>query len=155
MYRQGQHSAKNSEYVCGIPLPNTDNRRQINTLSNKCTLYGRFKGHSRARSHILACSDNSTRNAEGAKNEPEEQISLPEIGENEPIMEPTVDEIKNKIDEQTRAKLPPDVLRYLENWVMKKHTWVEICDGKLFCQVNLTVGVVKLKSSFRLIGLKV
>ena len=68
--------------------------------------------------------------------------TVPEIDENEAInIEPT-DEIENKIDEKTRLKIPPDVLEYLETRVMKKHTWVEIVDEKLFCQVNLTTASV-------------
>jgi len=117
---------KNSEYVCGIPVPNNYNPKKI---------YGRFRGHSQAAGHILASSQNGTINAEGIKNDGGEPISLPQIGENEAInIEPT-DEIKTKIDKKTRAKIPPDVLEYLESWLMKEHTWVEICDGKLFCQV--------------------
>jgi len=44
---------KNSEYVCGIPVPNNCNRRKIND---------RFKAHSQAMGHILACAQKGTRN---------------------------------------------------------------------------------------------
>ena len=129
-----------SEYVRGIPVPNTYN------LSKMYSLHTRFKGHLHASGHILACSDKGTRNAEGVKNKPEEQISLSEIDENEAInIEPT-DEIENKIDKKTRLKIPPEVLEYLETRLMKEYTWMEIIDGKLFCQVNFTTaGVVKCK----------
>ena len=132
MYRQGRSlNKKNSEYVCGIPVPNNYNPKKI---------FAQFKNHSRASSHILACSHR----AEEVKNKPEDPIYLSEIEENETIkMEPTEGKIsifnfENKIDEKTRLKLPPEVLEYLETGVMKKHTWMEIIDGKLFCQVNLT-----------------
>ena len=139
---------KNSAYVCGIPVPDNYN-------VTRTTIYDRIRFHPRSSRHILACSSKGTRNAEGAKNEPEDPISLSEIEENEAIMEPTGDEIKNKIDKKTRVKIPPEVLEYLETRVMKKYTWVEIRDGKLFCEVNLTVGVLKFKAGFRLIDLKV
>jgi len=124
---------KNSEFVSGMPVPNKFTRQRI---QNRC------KNHSKAKCHTLACNP---RNPEG-------ETSLPEIDENEAInIEPT-DEIKNKIDEKTRLKLPPEILEYLETRVMKKHTWVEIIDGKLFCQVNLTTAsVVKFKASFRIL----
>jgi len=128
MYRQGRWlNKKNSKYACGIPIQNNCN-------FTRTKIFARFKGHSRANSHILACSD--------------------KIEENETIkMEPTEGEIsifnfENKIDEKTRLKIPPEVLEYLETRVMKKHTWMEIIDGKLFCQVNPTVGVVKFKGGF-------
>ena len=72
----------------------------------------------------------------------DERISLPEVGENGAIkLEPT-DDIGNKIDNTTRPKISCGIMEYLENRVMKKHTWVEICDGKLFCQVNaITAGI--------------
>mgnify|MGYP006944981260 CR=1 FL=1 len=113
---------KNSEYVCGIPVPNNYNRSKI---------YSRIRGHSRASSHSDACSHKGTRTAAGVKqggknaavsvvlllpvpqktilvvnNQPKEQISSPEIGENEAInIEPTEAEIKNKIDAKTCAQL--------------------------------------------------
>ena len=126
-------------YARGIPvIPNNYNTNVLNAR-----LSARFRAHSKAIIHLLACSDKGTRNADGVKNETEEQISLPEIEENEAInIEPT-DEIENKIDEKTRLKIPSEVLEYLETRLMKKHTWMEIIDGKLFCQVNLTTaGVV-------------
>ena len=68
------------------------------------------------------------------KIEQDERTSLPE---NDAIkMEPT-DEIANQIDNSTGVEIQPEILEYLENRIMKKHTWVEISDGKLFCQVNL------------------
>jgi len=79
----------------------------------------------------------------------DEIISLPEVGKNEAInMEPT-DEIGNKVDNSTGVEIPPKILEYLETRIMKKHTWVEICNGKLFCQVNLAT--LQLLG-FRLIG---
>ena len=67
----------------------------------------------------------------------DEIISLPEISKNDAIkMEPT-DDIGNQIDNSTGVEIQPEILEYLETRIMKKHTWVEICDGKLFCQVNL------------------
>jgi len=143
---------KNSEYVCGIPVPNNYNTKRLTGLNT------RFKRHWQANSHILACTPNAdgVKNDPGEneainieptdeiKNKPEDPISLSEIEENETIkMEPTEGEIslfnfENKIDEKTRLKIPPGFLEYLETGVMKKHTWMEIIDGKLFCQVNLT-----------------
>jgi len=33
--------------------------------------------------------------------------------------------------------IPPRILEYIEAWdIMKKYTWVEICDGRLFCKVG-------------------
>ena len=71
----------------------------------------------------------------------DERISLPETGKN--------DEVGNKIDNSTGVEIPPKILEYLETRIMKKHTWVEICNGKLFCQVNLAT--LQLLG-FRLIG---
>ena len=71
----------------------------------------------------------------------ERNVSL-EIDENDAIkMEPT-DEVENKIDNSTGVEITPEIFEYLENRVIQKHTWVEICDGKLFCQVKATTAVL-------------
>jgi len=118
----------NSEYISGIPVP--DKLEQPTYL----VLGRRFFQHAHGSGHSLACSQLGE--SQGKQNR-------------EGVAEATDDEIKNKLDEKTRLKLPPEVLEYLETRLMKKFTWVEICDGKLFCQVNLTTaGVAKLKTSY-------
>jgi len=109
---------KNVEYVYGIPVPNNYKPHKI---------YGRFRGHSQASTHILACK----RNAEGVKNEPEDPISLAEIEENEAIkIDPTEAEIENKrLEEETS-------LNYIENTLKPKFDWLQLSEGKLFCKVR-------------------
>jgi len=103
-------------------------------IHSRGDLSARLSKHSKGSTHFLACE----KSEEGEENE---AINI---------------KIKNKIDKKTRLKIPPDVLEYLETRVMKRYTWTEIRDGKLFCQVNLTTtGVVKFKAGFRLIGVKV
>jgi len=99
-------SKKNSEYVCGIPVPDNYNRKY---------LYSRFKSHSETSGHILACSQR----AEEVKNATEEQIS-----------EPTEAQIENKRLEQEK------VLYYIENRIKPKFPWLQLSEGKLFCTVR-------------------
>ena len=102
-------SKKNSEYVCGIPVPNNYNTKNI---------YSRFDRHSKSSGHILAC----TRNAEGVKNEPEEPISLSETEENQAIyIEPT-----------EGGKL----IKYIEKRLKPRFPWLEVSEGKLCCKVR-------------------
>ena len=120
---------KKSKYVCGIPVPVPDN---YNVTRHK--IYYRFSRHSQANNHILACSYKGTRNAEGIKNEPEEQISLSEIEENEVIsIEPTEaqieDEIENKRLDEER------ILNYIEK-LKSKFPWLQLSEGKLYCKVR-------------------
>ena len=73
---------KNSEFVCGIPVPNNYNRKGI---------YDRFRAHAHVKTHILACAHR----AEGGKNEA--QTSSPEIEENEELEESVVNYIETRL----------------------------------------------------------
>ena len=120
--------------------------REFNFIHSRSELSRRLSRHANGSIHILACEKLVKESDQNSKNDPGENEAINiepthEIKnkiENEQIMEPTGDEIKNKIDEKTRLKIPPGFLEYLETGVMKEHTWVQIIDGKLFCQVNLT-----------------
>ena len=112
-------------------------------------LYFRLTSHEKSNNHWVACaqyskSENKTDEVKVEMNDSDDEQDertqpldeiLPEIGENQVIkMEPT-DEIENKIDE-SESNIPRNTLEYLDHRVMKKHNWLEICDGKLFCQVK-------------------
>ena len=114
--------------------------KSFNIVLSDKVLCSRLDRHAKGKIHIRACEklvEESDQNSKLENDEIEVKVEMHEKLEEGEENETINIEIKNKIDKKTRLKIPPDVLEYLETRLMKKHTWMEIWDGKLFCQVKM------------------
>ena len=130
----------------GLHINTNFNSNERKLFANKNVIYKRVNLHKKTNKHIIALAEYSK--LEKKTDDIDERNSSLEIDENDAIkIEPT-DEIGNKIDNSSSSEITRRMMEYLENRVMKKRTWVEICDGKLFCKVNLTTADVKKINTF-------